>query len=476
MVAEDGSLAELLVPAGCGLGDRAAETLTALAQGAGVQVDSQVDAVITAITSSFKLSAAEQRFVLSRWTQPVQGHDGCIRWEAAFDPNPQAPTAQAKTNHYSGARYVRASVGDQLGVWQEPTHGTDGRDVRGRVLKARRGLEVPFTLHPSVSRDSLGRLSAQMDGVLKVRDGKVSVDEALRVSGNVDFATGNIDFSGAVEVAGGVASGFAITSTRDLTIGGLIECATIRCGGEFHAKGGIVGHGKGTLVVQGNARLVYAEKLSGEIAGSLQVERELVDCRLRVGKEFHCPGGTVLGGQLTVEGSMVVGSLGSIADVPTTLVLGEVPILDDGQASARAAIEAMQSDLAKVTERERILRLKPKPTAADREQLTECSYEISQLTADLAKRSAELLELEKARKAKQRVDVHVAGNIHARVRFVIGGATVDFKQKANGPIWVGWDSERRLVYRHGSGETRPLSQIARVTTERTTPATTGKAA
>lgn len=463
-IADDGGRAILVVPPAHGASGLDPAMVAALTKAAGVVIDPEVERAIAGVLSAYKPTASEQTHVLARAVAAVPGKDGFIEWSPGFDPlATQKEAAEgSRTDHHAGPRYVRVEAGDIVGAWREPTGGSDGRDVRGNVDKAIRGASVPFTLHPSLTRDSQSRIVSQSEGVLIVRDGQVLVSEWLRLPGALDFSTGNVDFSGSVEVVGGIASGFKLKAGKSAIVGGLIECAEIECNGDFDARGGLVGHGKGTLRVGGNARIVYAEKLGGEITGDLLVERELVDCKLSVGRGLQCPNGTILGGQVSVTGSINIKSLGSPSDTPTTVVLGDVPLLDAARGTLVAAIDQINSSLRQFAERERMIRLNPRPTPADRERLTELSYEVSQLNAELTRQRASLDAVETTRRARQKCDVHVAMVIHPRVKLLVGGFSVTFKRAVKGPLWIGWDQNRNLIYKSSAGVVRPLSDVALV--------------
>jgi uncharacterized protein len=463
-LAADGSQAVLVLPPGLTPAQLSTANTSAVAKGAGVAMDATVERMIAAIVAAYKPAGPEQQFVLAKSTPAVAGTNGQVEWAKGFDitAKAQASAANAAVDHHAGQNYIRVKTGDVVGTWKEPTGGSDGRDVKGGVIKSQRGKAVPFTLHKTLTRDSQNRIIAQAEGVLVLLEGTLSVNESLTISGSVDFSTGNIDFSGTVEVLGGVASGFKVKADKDLSIHGLVECAQVECGGNFTAKGGIVGHGKGTLRVKGNAGLVYAEKVHGEIEGHLTVERELVDCTLSIGEGLKCPNGTILGGHIAVTGSLDVKSLGSEADVPTTIVLGSVPILESSRAAHQKAIEQINATLADMAEQERLIKINPKPSARDREKLTEFSYEISQHRTDLAKHAAALAEVEATLKTRQKVDIHIAKIIHPKVTFIAGGVSVLFKVPLKGPLWIGWDEHRHLIFKVAHGPARPLSDVAQV--------------
>lgn len=117
------------------------------------------------------------------------------------------------------------------------------------------------------------------------------VIELYEVPGFVDFSTGNIDFEGSVHVRQGIRDRFEVKATGSIIVDGLVEGATIHCGGDFTAHQGMVGKERGLLFVKGNADVGYLNNVKAEIIGNLTVRRELMNCDLVIGKSLNCKHG-----------------------------------------------------------------------------------------------------------------------------------------------------------------------------------------
>jgi hypothetical protein len=158
---------------------------------------------------------------------------------------------------------------------------------------------------------SAGRISAQADGELMLVGDEAWISNDLVIPGNVDFSVGRVAFTGNVTINGGVRSGFSVKCGGDLHIGGLVEVADIDCHGSLNSRGGIAGDGRATLAVGGRTHIVYLDGVHGRVGGDLEVERELVNCRLVIGGALSCAAATIMGGEIAVTGSLLVKSLGS---------------------------------------------------------------------------------------------------------------------------------------------------------------------
>lgn len=463
-IAVDGNNAQLVLPPLLDGSLVTPEALTLILKAAGVAINQDVVRNIAALAANYGSGDAERTGLIARAVPAVQGEDGQMEWSEGFDPHskPEHARSEARSDHYAGHPYVRVKTGDIIGTARQPTDGVDGRDVRGGVIKAVRGKPIPIKFCHALTADSAGRIVAQVNGVLTLGKGEVKISAALEVPRGVNFSTGHIEFAGSVNIAGGVSSGFKVTAGGDIHVGMLIEDADIRCTGDLVSRGGMAGHGRGTINVGHNAHVVYLENVTGEIKGDLVVDREIADCHLVVGKDVLCPSATVLGGHLAVAGSLVVKTIGSEAYTPTTVQLGHVPLLLAGRVSLLKEVSHIKAKLTQLVEQERLLKLNPRPSPAERERLTESSYEISEQNQELTARTVKLHKIDAAVRRQRTFDVRITLAIHPGVRLHIGEFVAVFKDVAKGPLWIGWDEQGLLVWKAGSGAPRPLSELAQV--------------
>lgn len=475
-IAADASQATVVAPAGLDAALLKPQTLLLQVKAAGVLIDQEVERNIAAFVAAYGSGATHRSETVARWIPPVASEDGRVEWHKGFEPRLEHERGSTEcTDHYQGQNYVYVKTGDIIGIAHGPTDGTDGRDVRGDVLKAKPGKPIATKFQPTLTIDSGRRIIAQAQGALVLKDDEVSIIQSLEVPGNVDFSTGNINFPGSVTIAGGVGPGFKVTSGGDIHVGRLIEVAEIRCGRDLIARGGMAGKGRGTIRALGNVQIVYLEKVTGALSGDLIVEREIADCELVVGRDLKCPNGTIFGGDIAVTGSLVVKAIGSESYTPTTITLGDVPLLQGALVKVAKTVEQIKETCGQLDEQARLLKLNRRPSPADKEKLTEISYEASQQNQELAKWASKLSEIETSVRAQRKLDVYVAQVIHPGVKFHIGECLVVFKTAAKGPLWICWDEQRHLMCKTSSGDARPLSEIAQVSRGHAAPLAEGTA-
>ncbi len=407
-------------------------------------------------------------------TPPVMGAPGRIAWAPGMDPtraSTASPASAGSTDHHHGRHYPRIVAGTRLGRLIPPEAGTPGRDVLGGEINST-GESAAKRLDASILCDATGTLVAQRDGLLVERGEMIRICDSLEISGFVDFATGNIDAEGNVEVRGGVRPGFKVSASGSLTIQGQVEGAELACGACLTLATGMAGGGKGAVHVAGNAKVGYIDGTTGTIKGTLEVEREMVDSRLVIGGSLLGPGATVFGGEIAVTGSCVIGTLGSEAYKPTTLILGDVPLLNRLTAESCRVIKSIDARIAQLRDKERILRVNPRPNPTDREQLTVLAFELQELIDERAARAGVAENIDSAAKASRKLDVEIHRVILPHVKLVIGSHIVEFPRPLKGPVRIFWDPQGSLLCRLGSAEPIHLDVVAHVARVVAPPATT----
>lgn len=443
-----------------------AEALRVAATKAGVDLNPEVLAAIESLAAKHATEAPASA-VIARATPPSHGADGRIEW--AENMNPRAARDEgAKTDHYTGARYVRVALGATIATLVPPTDGTPGRDVRGQTIAPTRGKPAVLRGGDGVMLGTESRLVAKRAGIVILQDDEIRVSDTLEINGGVDFTIGHIDFEGHVHIAKGIGPGFRVRARGDIRVGDLVEPCDILCGGSLECRSGIAGHGRGTISVARSARAGHMEQVKGVVREDLIVDREIIDCNLIVGRDLNSPNATVLGGSIEVTGSVRIATLGSERSPMTVLCVGDAPLLRGARLEAKNAVAKFQTQLETLTEQRRMIQLNPKPSAADRERMCELEYELNAAEKGHAEASARLADLDARFKSQAKVDIHIGKMIFPGVRIKIGDRQASFTKPVRGPLAICWNEQHQLVIMPSGGTPQELSRVARV--ERFAPA------
>jgi hypothetical protein len=137
---------------------------------------------------------------------------------------------------------ICVNIGDHLAQKTPLTQGKEGYTVTGKPLVTKPGEDVTLNVGEgtSLSPKDDYLLISTLAGLPKMIDNGMEVDEVYKVK-NVDVSTGNIDFDGSVIIEGDVCEAMKVFASGDITIGGFVECATLKAGGDITITGGIIG-------------------------------------------------------------------------------------------------------------------------------------------------------------------------------------------------------------------------------------------
>ena len=137
---------------------------------------------------------------------------------------------------------ICVKIGDPLAKKIPLTLGDDGFTVTAKTLKATAGHDVQLVSGQGtiISPNNANVLISKIIGVPKLINNGMEVDEVYKIK-NVDVASGNISYTGSVIIDGDVNEGMSVIASGDITIGGVVESATIKAGGDIIIAGGIIG-------------------------------------------------------------------------------------------------------------------------------------------------------------------------------------------------------------------------------------------
>lgn len=194
------------------------------------------------------------------------------------------------------------------------------RDVKKAVLK--------FGKNILLSDDRLS-ISSLVDGHVMLADSDVFVSDVYTVE-NVDTATGNIDFTGSVQVNGNVAANYVVKAGGDVVINGVVEGAYVEAGGNIIIARGMNGMSKGTLKAGGNIVAKFLENATAEAAGYVTTESSL-HSNIIAGTEVIVSGkrGFITGGRVQAADKIEAKTIGAVMGAATLVEVGVNPKLKE---------------------------------------------------------------------------------------------------------------------------------------------------
>ena len=252
-------------------------------------------------------------------------------------------------------RYVRAfdniEVGTVVARILEPTLGTPGSSCFGSPLPPMPGKPAQVDYDPSslLQRQDIGYQSivAKSSGYLSVAGNKLQVEHTLNIKGDVSFQTGDIDFIGAITVAGTVKKDFTVQCNDDVQVkGGVSGGSVISKKGSVIIAESVIGdlvsviRSGGSVLYSGQNRRseIFAkielrakslENVYVETGGDLIVEREIRKCSIVCRGAIRLPKGAIIGGELKAVCGIEAETFGNTAGSQ-----GDLKLLSDIESSA----------------------------------------------------------------------------------------------------------------------------------------------
>ncbi len=268
--------------------------------------------------------------VIAQGIPAIEGTDGYVRElldrtnKPRFDQRPDG-SIDFKNMHIVN----NVSKGTVICEIINPVQGTIGTSVYNKPLRPRIAKSPAIPRGENVDLvtidEHMSQLVAAIDGNLVYKDKRFCVEHTFRVNGNVNNSVGNINFTGNVIVSGDVCEGYSIRTNGDVTVYGIVEGASIYAGGNIILQKGINGMSKGILEAQKNITAKFIENCTVRAGGDIKSE-SVINSTVEADGGLTLTGrGTLVGGSITVFGSVEAKIVGSRSYTPINIVLGVTP-------------------------------------------------------------------------------------------------------------------------------------------------------
>jgi uncharacterized protein (DUF342 family) len=274
----------------------------------------------------------------------VPGRDASIRFVISPEgkAKPRVSTGD-KVDFREMETLVQVKAGDVLAVVEPATPGVPGSDIFGNPIPGVPGKDKKISEGQNTKLSTDGHsLSAAKSGYLFRQGDTLGVGTTYVVDGDVDFNTGNIHFTGDIEVRGGIGEGFTVEATGSILVMGDVDGASIISGnGSVAIQGGCFGKGKGRIRAKQEVRVAFAQHVDIECK-HLIVGKALQDCRVSAfSVDASAAGCKVFGGGILSYGSVFLDEAG--AEGART----EITILDEQEEAFRKEKAIIEAEEAK---------------------------------------------------------------------------------------------------------------------------------
>ncbi|MCK8058257.1 MULTISPECIES: DUF342 domain-containing protein [unclassified Fusibacter] len=269
-----------------------------------------------------------KRILVAKGVEPVPGEDATVSYYR-FSQKKPLMLSNGNVNHYELNLIDNVNVGEWLGEKTPATIGKAGTSVFGLPVPAKVGRDITLkydhrTVACTTSEGGKSALYALKDGAVKMLEGKIMVDNHLKVDGDVDYTTGNIDFDGYVTITGVVKDGFSVVAENDITINGDMGVGAINViqskQGNIFIKGGVNGKNTARIIAGQNVYLKYVNEAKVTADNIINIGFYAMDSDLKAKKLIVSPEqGRIIGGKVEVKHQIITGTIGNRSERRTDI-------------------------------------------------------------------------------------------------------------------------------------------------------------
>jgi len=166
--------------------------------------------------------AYEREVCVATGIRPVEGQDGFFEYKFNMDLNtkPQE-NSDGSVDYWSIHTLETVEEGQVIATYHEPVEGSDGKTVTDKVVPCKRARALPPLAGKGFTRSEDNcTYTADLNGKIEMKNGRVMISNIHEVMGDVDLHTGNIDFRGDVLIHGSVTPGAVVKATGSITVDG----------------------------------------------------------------------------------------------------------------------------------------------------------------------------------------------------------------------------------------------------------------
>ncbi|MDR0949212.1 MAG: FapA family protein [Lachnospiraceae bacterium] len=363
---------------------------------------------------------------VARGTPARQGKDAQIKYFFTQDIHAR-PTIRedGSVDFFQLNTVSHCRKGDILAQVIPEDPGEYGRSVDGAKVKPRdvKRLSLKFGPKVELSPDKMTIRSA-VDGHVTLIDDKVFVSDILSIE-NVGTSTGNIDFEGSVEISGNVQSNFKVKAKGTISIGGVVEGASVEAGEDIIIARGMNGMGKGELVAGRNIISQFLEGVKATAGGSVTCGA-IMHSIVKAGEEVEVTGkkGLISGGHISALKRIKVKTLGSELGTNTIVEVGANP-------QTKERYHVLHKEIARRVKEirdsqpllENFVNKQAKGhqfTDAQKSYVIGLAKEVKRKRLEIGSMNLEMHELQEVMDINSNSSVVVTGVVHPGVKVVIG--------------------------------------------------------
>lgn len=406
----------------------------------GEEVHTRIDAFLALPAEG---EDAPERFVIAEGKAACEGTDGEFLWDESLKKEGNAWQGDAPINYYTLNSIITIEQGRRIGTIVAPKPRVNGFDVLGNKLTpTQRPTEIQLQSTVGIAAEDPGAVIANVAGKVVYEHGTVSMDEVLEIGGDVDLESGNVDSVVDVHVKGTVRDLFSVKSKKSVSVCGAIEAAEVNAQDDILVRGGILGRERAAVTAGGEIVAKFCDQANLTAEGDIKITREIINSEVRAEGKLVAGHGVIIGSNIYAREGVEVGTLGSDACVPTTIMIGIHPDLIREAEKIRCEMEAKKKEAERIRTAIQPLmaelkRLQPE----QKERVTELMFQADAIDIEVTDEETRREALLAEGRAPEPPYVLVNQMIHPVTTIRIGRRQVFFEKEFAGPVRI----EKRKV-------------------------------
>ena len=269
-------------------------------------------------------------YIIAEGESPKEGQKAEIIYHFDLGGNKPRPkiNENGSVNHHDLGILKLCKAEDVLASIDYSDISVLGRDIYGNSLYPEAGRQTLSLLqgdNTRVSEDGQSLIAAS-DGLVVMRPGKISISKSIVINGDINSATGDIVFSGMVNVKGSIRNGYTVKAETGITVEGVVEAARLETAGDIILENGVRGSNKAVICAGGSIKANFLESCAVSAQGDITAD-SILHSQIICGGSLTLKGrhGVLVGGKAVVKNCINAESIGSAVSTPTELYVGYAP-------------------------------------------------------------------------------------------------------------------------------------------------------
>ncbi len=292
-------------------------------------------------------------------------------------------------------------VGQILAVKVPAEEGIPGRTVTNKVIPAKSGKDVKIKHGKGTILSEDGtELTAEINGQVIYKSGKISVEPVYHVNGDVSLETGNIVFLGSVIVSGNVQDNFVVKAAGNIEVKGTVQKAFLEAEGDIIVYQGITGREEAKIESTGGSVVAKFIQNANIIAeNDVVVPEGIVHSYVDAGNDVYSNGrrARIVGGVIRAGNMVNARFLGADVSTRTEIRVGINPKVLQQLTEMEKMKNEIDEELGQIKLNLKTLETQKKSgaklTSEKEKMLNELTTQNTKLSARSEELNAELTEL-----------------------------------------------------------------------------------